>query len=141
MAYPVIKIAEVREIIGKPSKKGGPGGGDPTYSGGVRLQVYNEENDLKDDELKLGTVMHPITSAATAGVGIFPHGLIVGSRVICMFLPWDKACQYPIVLGSLGRGDLPTVGGINKEPDRDTGGEIKNIAPDVPGGDPPYKIV
>lgn len=133
-------IGEVRNIKPKGSKKGGPGGGDPTFSGAVRVQLYNLENDLKEDELKLATVMQPTTSAATAGVGSFPFGLIEGSRVICTYSPWDTSKQYPIIIGSLGRGDLPSVRGISNQPDRETGGVIKHIAPDVPGANPPFII-
>lgn len=133
-------IGEVRNIKPKGSKKGGPGGGDPTFSGAVRVQLYNLENDLKEDELKLASVMQPITSAATAGVGSFPFGPVEGTRVVCTYSPWDTAKQYPIVIGTLGRGDLPSVGGVNNQPDRDTGGVIKHIAPDVPGANPPFII-
>lgn len=134
-------VGEVRNIKPKGSKKGGPGGGDPTFSGAVRVQLYNLENDLNEDELKLASVMQPITSAATAGVGSFPFGPVEGTRVVCTYSPWDTAKQYPIVIGTLGRGDLPSVGGVNNQPDKDTGGEIKHIAPDVPGANPPFKIV
>jgi hypothetical protein len=38
---------------------------------------------------------------------VVPSGLVVGSRVIITYLPEDKAQLYPIVLGSVARGDLP----------------------------------
>lgn len=92
------RIAEVRK-----SKK------DPTKSGRVKVRVYNEQNDdqeVKDDELPWATVMHPVTSAATSRVGVSPHGLAIGSRVICMYLEEDVNQLYPIIIGSIARGDL-----------------------------------
>lgn len=95
----MIKIAEVRNFED-----------DPTKSGRVRLRIYGENNDeqeVKDEDLPWGMVMHPITSAATSRIGVVPSGLVVGSRVIITYLPEDKAQLYPIVLGSVARGDLP----------------------------------
>lgn len=109
-----LKIAEVRNID------------DPTYSGRCRVRIYNDQNDeqnVKDEHLPWATPMHPITSAATAGVGIIPTGLIVGSRVLITYLPWDTSEQYPIILGSLGRGELPSVRGIRKQSDEESGGQ------------------
>ena len=120
------KIAEVRNIED-----------DPTKSGRCRIRIYNEQNDeenIKDEDLPWATPLHPITSAATAKIGIVPSGLIVGSRVLITYLPYDTAEQYPIILGSLGRGDLPSKKGINDRINlEDTGGEIGCAGPDNPG--------
>lgn len=122
----ILKMAEVRNIED-----------DPTRSGRCKVRIYNEENDeenVKDDDLPWATPLHPITSAATAKIGIVPCGLIVGSRVLITYLPWDTAEQYPIILGSLGRGDLPSKKGINTQTNyEDSGGEINHPGPDNPG--------
>lgn len=109
---------------------------DPTFSGCVKVRVYtyeDDENNIKDDDLRLCTPLHPITSAATAGVGIIPTGLVVGSRVIVSFM--DSSEQIGVILGSLGRGDLPSKSGVRNTPDEDSGGKIKNPAADVPGNE------
>ena len=95
----MIRIAEVRNFED-----------DPTKSGRVRVRIYgknNDEQEVKDDELPWATVMHPVTSAATSKIGIVPSGLVVGSRVVITYLPDDTAELYPIVIGSIARGDLP----------------------------------
>lgn len=118
---PKFKVAEVRNFKD-----------DPTKSGRCQVKIYNEQNDIKDEELLWAIPLHPITSAATAKVGISPAGLIVGSRVLVTYLPEDTAEQYPIILGSLGRGDLPKQGGVGKETDQDSGGKIEKPGPDNP---------
>jgi len=119
---------------------------DPTKSGRCKVRIYNQHNDeqeIKDDDLPWASVLHPITSAATAKVGISPSGLKVGSRVLCCFLPDDTARQYPIILGSLARGDKPegqdkSNGGVAKESqdaEKNSGGKIKKAGPDNPASD------
>lgn len=116
---------------------------DPTKSGRVRVRIYNKNNDeqeVKDDDLPWAMVVHPITSAATSRIGISPSGLKVGSRVLITYLPHDTARQYPIVLGSLARGDMPeghedSNGGVAKnsqESHNNSGGKIKNKGIDNP---------
>lgn len=123
-----LKIAEVRNIED-----------DPTKSGRCRVRIYNEQNDeqkVKDDDLPWAIPLQPITSAATAKIGVVPSGLLVGSRVLITYLADDVNKQYPIILGSLGRGALPSKGGIRTDADDRTGtDEIpeKDIAPDNPG--------
>lgn len=119
---------------------------DPTKSGRVKIRVYNEHNDeqlIKDDELPWAMVVQPSTSAATSKVGLSPHGLKVGSRVLITYLENDHAKQYPIVLGSLPRGDKPegqekSNGGVAKDSQesyKNSGGEIKKPGPDNPAFD------
>lgn len=119
---------------------------DPTKSGRCKIRIYNQHNDeqeIKDDDLPWASVLHPITSPATSKVGISPSGLKVGSRVLCCFLPEDTARQYPIILGSLGRGDKPegndkSNGGVGKESqeaEKNSGGKIKTAGPDNPASD------
>ena len=128
----MIHIAEVRNYKD-----------DPTKSGRVQVRIYNKQNDeqeVKDEHLPWAMVIHPITSAATAKVGIAPHGLKVGSRVLITYLPEDTAQQYPIILGSIARGDKPeknkkSNGGVSKQSqdsESNSGGKIKNPGPDNP---------
>jgi hypothetical protein len=116
---------------------------DPTKSGRVKVRIYNEYNDeqaVKDDDLPWALVVQPSTSAATAKLGHAPHGLRVGSRVLVTFLPHDHAKQYPIVLGSLPRGDMPeghedSNGGVGKDTQdsqKNSGGKIKVKGVDNP---------
>jgi hypothetical protein len=116
---------------------------DPTKSGRVRIRVYNRHNDeqeIKDDDLPWAMVVHPVTSAATSRIGVSPSGLKVGSRVLVTYLPHDTAKQYPIVLGSIARGDMPegheeSNGGVGKdtnEAEKNSGGKIKNPGIDNP---------
>ena len=116
---------------------------DPTKSGRVKIRIYNEHNDeqsITDDDLPWAMVVQPSTSAATAKLGHAPHGLRVGSRVLVTFLPHDHAKQYPIVLGSLPRGDMPeghedSNGGIGRdsqEAQKNSGGGIKVKGVDNP---------
>ena len=110
-------IAEVRQ---GPHK-------DPSNSGCCQIRIYNRQNDeqkVKDEHLKWATPLHPITSAATAGVGIIPAGMIPGSRVLITYLDDDEGEQYPIILGTLGRGELPDEDGIGKRSDTQTAGKI-----------------
>ena len=116
---------------------------DPTKSGRVKVRVYNRHNDeqeIKDDDLPWAMVVHPVTSAATSKIGISPSGLKVGSRVLITYLPHDTAKQYPIVLGSIARGDMPegnedSNGGVAKqtnESQKNSGGKIKKPGIDNP---------
>ena len=122
---PSFKIAEVRNFED-----------DPTKSGRCQVRIYNDQNDtqhIKDEHLPWAVVLHPVTSAATAKVGIIPSGLLVGSRVLITYLDDDFSQQFPIILGSLGRGDLPTRKGIRLTSDEDSGGDIRTPGPDNPG--------
>jgi hypothetical protein len=122
-----LKIAEVRNIED-----------DPTQSGRCRIRIYNENDDeqqVKDDDLPWAVPLQPITSAATAKIGNSPSGLLVGSRVLITYLSNDVNKQYPIILGSIGRGALPSKGGVRTDSDDRTSlAEIseKDIAPDNP---------
>lgn len=116
---------------------------DPTMSGRVKTRAYNRQNDeqeIPDDDLPWASVLQPTTSAATSKLGVIPHGLRVGSRVLVMYMPWDVSKQYPIVLGSLPRGDMPEGhdddnGGVGKDSQdayKNSGGEIKHKGVDHP---------
>lgn len=86
-------FAEVRDI------------NDPFKSGRVKIRIYgnhDDEQNIKDEHLAWGMPIQPITSAATSKVGVIPTGMIVGSRVLGVFI--DEARQYPIILGTYSRG-------------------------------------
>ena len=124
---PKIHIGEIRSID------------DPTHSGSVQIRLFNKQNneqEIKDEHLKWATPLHPITSAATAGVGIIPAGMYPGSRVLITYLDDDHGEQYPIVIGSLGRGELPMEKGLGKESDKQTAGKTERdkAGPDNPVG-------
>lgn len=101
---------------------------DPSHSGCCQVRLFNRQNDeqnVKDEHLKWATPLHPITSAATAGVGIIPSGMVPGSRVLVTFLEEDTGEQYPIIIGSLGRGELPSEKGLGKKSDQQSAGKIQ----------------
>lgn len=117
---------------------------DPTKSGRVKVRIYNKHNseqDVKDEELPWAMVLHPVTSAATSKIGISPSGLVVGSRVLIIYTEEDHAKQYPIVLGSLARGDMPeghedSNGGVGTNTDdarKNSGGKLRRRGVDNPG--------
>jgi hypothetical protein len=122
-----IHIGEVRSID------------DPTHSGCIQVRLFNrqnDENDIKDEHLKWATPLHPVTSAATAGVGIIPAGMVAGSRVLITYLEDDTAEQYPIIIGTLGRGELPNEKGLGKRSDTQSAGKTEKdkAGPDNPVG-------
>ena len=90
-------FAEVRDIM------------DPLKSGRVKVRMYgyhDNEKMVKDDDLPWALPLHPVTSAATGKVGITPTGLLVGSRVVILFMENDDNKQYPIIMGSFARGAM-----------------------------------
>lgn len=117
---------------------------DPSYSGSCQVRIYNRNNDeqnVKDEHLKWAVPLHPTTSAATAGVGVIPQ-MIPGSRVLITYLEDDTAEQFPIIIGTLARGQLPSDRGVSKESDKDSGGKIDTTkaAPDGVFSSPDYKF-
>ena len=119
-------MAEVRDIENDPSK-----------SGRVKVRIYNTQNDeraITDENLPWAVPLQPVTSAAYNRVGVAPHGLLVGSRVVIAFMTDDSSEQYPIIFGSFSRAFKPTVKGIQSSPDPSTGGTEGDPAPDHPFG-------
>lgn len=119
-------MAEVRDIENDPSK-----------SGRVKVRIYNTQNDeraITDENLPWAVPLQPVTSAAYNRVGVAPHGLLVGSRVVVAFMTDDSSEQYPIIFGSFSRAFKPTVKGIQSSPDPSTGGSEGDPAPDHPLG-------
>lgn len=124
-----IKVAEVRDIES-----------DPSRSGRVKIRIYGEQNDEKvipDKDLPWALPIQPITSAGNNRIGVMPHGLLVGSRVLITYLAEDTAQQFPIIIGSFSRAIVPLVEGIQSSLDPETGNqtpEETRIAPDHPAG-------
>lgn len=120
----IFKFAEIRNVKDDPSK-----------SGRCRIRVYgtqDDEQECKDEDLPWALPLQPITSAATGGVGISPHGLVVGSRVLVGYMPEDTAQLNPVIFGSFSRAETPSKHGIRTGSDDQTGGELVTPAPDSP---------
>lgn len=67
----------------------------------VRVMGVHEENPaiLPTIDLPWAMPVSPVTSAASAGIGISPTGIVLGSIVLVTFT--DKDQQTPIILGTL----------------------------------------
>lgn len=123
----VIHIGEVRK---------GPQD-DPTNSGMCQIRLFNKQNDeqnIKDEHLKWCPALQSTTSAATSGIGDIPSGIIPGTRVLVTYLEEDTFQQHPIIIGTLGRGELPYSKGLGTQQDPQSGGKIDDSkkGPDNP---------
>lgn len=108
---------------------------DPTKSGRVKIRYYREHDDtqnVKDEDLPWASLSLPTNSASTNKIGVTPSGLVPGSRVLVTFLPEDVLELYPIVIGSLPRGDIDKEAENPKNKDNNSGGKIETPAPDNP---------
>jgi hypothetical protein len=79
---------------------------DPSGSGRCKVRRYNRENDeqaVPDESLCWAHPMTPITSSSSGGIGIKPKALVVGARVLLMYMPEDHDKQSPIIMGTLPR--------------------------------------
>lgn len=77
---------------------------DPHECGRVQVRVFGRHDDtvnIPDEVLPFAQVIQPVTSAARGRMGTAPVGLVVGSRVIGIWL--DRDHQYPLILGVVGR--------------------------------------
>jgi hypothetical protein len=84
---------------------------DPHQSGRVQIRVFGRHDDvanIPDEDLPWAQVIQPVTSAARGRIGTAPVGVVVGSRVIGIWLDRDQ--QYPLVLGTVGRAGAPIPG-------------------------------
>lgn len=84
---------------------------DPHQSGRVQVRVFGRHDDvanIPDEDLPWAQVIQPVTSAARGRMGTAPVGLVVGSRVVGIWL--DRDNQYPLILGSVGRAGEPIAG-------------------------------
>ena len=84
---------------------------DPHQSGRVQVRVFGRHDDvtnIPDSDLPWAQVMQPVTSAARGRIGTAPVGLVVGSRIVGLWL--DRDTQYPLVLGAVGRAGAATPG-------------------------------
>jgi hypothetical protein len=77
---------------------------DPHRSGRVQVRIlgrHDDETNIPDEDLPWAQLIQPVTSASFAGIGTAPVGLVVGSRVMGIWL--DRDHQYPMIMGSVGR--------------------------------------
>ena len=76
---------------------------DPEQLGRLRVRAFGYHGDKVDtptDQLPWATVVLPVTSASSLGVGVSPTGIDVESVVFGFFLDGNEM-QYPMVLGSI----------------------------------------
>jgi hypothetical protein len=84
---------------------------DPHKAGRVRVRIYGRHDDktnIPDSSLPFAQVIQPVTSAANGRMGTAPVGLVVGSKVIGMWVDADQ--QLPVILGTVGRAGDPIEG-------------------------------
>lgn len=76
---------------------------DPLEVGRVKVRIYNQHNEdvniMPSDALPWAMVLQGVTSAASAGIGISPTGIQVGSTVMGFFVDGLEK-QIPFVLGT-----------------------------------------
>lgn len=76
---------------------------DPLQVGRVRVRIYNQHNEDKNQmpstALPWAMVLQSPISAASAGIGISPTGIAIGSTVLGFFVDGAEK-QIPFVLGT-----------------------------------------
>jgi hypothetical protein len=77
---------------------------DPQHLGRIKVRVTNEHDDpaIKTDDLTWATVIQSPTSAAHAGVGRSPTGILVGSHVFGFFMDSHEK-QLALVWGTFAK--------------------------------------
>ena len=95
---------------------------DDEKSGRAKIRIFEDQSNLKNDELRYARPVFPVTAASVKGAGITP-GYQKGSRVLGFFIDNDN--QIPYIIGTVpsagkhgslsqeGR-DIPV--GISKDP-------------------------
>jgi hypothetical protein len=120
-----IFLAEVRNIK------------DPHRQGRVQIRVYgvhDNEQTVKDADLPWALPLLPTTSASTGKVGVIPTGMLVGSRVLGVFLDPDTK-KYPFIIGTYPRAYKPSdqndnTGGVE-------GNDKSSVGVDIPSSGNP----
>lgn len=78
---------------------------DPEKLGRVRIRIYGYHTDNKSllptEDLPWAIPIHPITSAASSGIGISPVGPLTGTWAIGFFLDGEDM-QQPAFFGTIG---------------------------------------
>ena len=78
---------------------------DPEKLGRVRLRIFGYHSDnkmlLPTEDLPWAIPIHPITSAASSGIGITPVGPLTGTWVLGFFLDGEDM-QQPAFMGTIG---------------------------------------
>jgi hypothetical protein len=84
---------------------------DPLKLGRVRIRCFNLHTEdpakLSKEYLPWATPIQPVTSAASAEIGISPTGMAVGSIVWGFFADGDES-QIPLIVGTLA--GIPKIG-------------------------------
>lgn len=80
---------------------------DPLALGRIKVRIYGvhpeDENLVPNDHLPWAMPIQPITSAAFAGIGTSPTGVIEGSTVFGFFADGSDS-QLPFILGTVATG-------------------------------------
>lgn len=79
--------------------------GDPLKLGRCRVRIVghhsSDKNSVPKNALPWAHCLQPTTSAAMAGIGSSPTGLLVGSWVVGFFQDGENL-QHPVIMGSFG---------------------------------------
>jgi predicted protein tyrosine phosphatase len=111
---------------------------DPTGSGRVKVRSYNnddpDEQKTTDDGLRWAHPLYPISNLPNGGIGSRFSAPMVGTRLLCIYLPEDVSCQSPIYIGGLARSESAGVKGIQQS-DPNNGGKQPSgqLSPEIPG--------
>lgn len=77
---------------------------DPLGMGRVRVRAHNIHSTKKTisptDNLPWATVMMPVTSASSGGVGTSPTGISIGTTVFGFFMD-GRSAQNPVIMGTV----------------------------------------
>jgi hypothetical protein len=110
---------------------------DPSGSGRVKVRFYNKENDeqnIPDDGLSWAHPLYPISAIPNAGIGSSFPAPMVGSRLLCIFLPDDDGKQSPFYIGGIARSESAGVKGIQQKDPKNGAKKPSSLkAPDQAG--------
>lgn len=107
---------------------------DPSGTGRVKVRFYNKENDetnIPDEGLKWAHPLFPITALPYAGTGTTPPAPLIGTRLICIYLPDDTGNQSPYYIGGIARAEKVEEKGIQQRDPKTGGKTIDKPAPDT----------
>lgn len=74
---------------------------DPLKVGRIKVRIHgyhpSDKESVSTEDLPWAMISHPVSSAATNGIGFGPHGMIIGTHVIGFFLD-GKSGQQPMIM-------------------------------------------